>query len=102
MRRVSPGSIVVLCCESLSSSSSLVLGVLEWLCEEASSRPGRSWLNDLRVGFGVAAMDVERRDDEMTSYLKRSANELDVTASLFEGNDWYTSYRSSRQGLATV
>ena len=40
------------------------------------------------MGFGVAASDVDRREDEMTSYLKRSANELVDAACLRLDNDW--------------
>ena len=37
-----------------------------------------SGANDLRPGCGVAASDVESKEEDITSYLKRSANEFDM------------------------
>lgn len=53
-----------------------------------SRRPGISGANVLRLGCGVDASDVESSDDDITSYLKRSANALEEAASLGVDTDW--------------
>ena len=47
-----------------------------------------SGANDLRPGCGVAASDVESKEEDITSYLKRSANEFEELASFGVYNDW--------------
>jgi hypothetical protein len=67
-----------LCPNGSSAWSTDVLDVLEWLLpDEGFKRPGISETNDRRPGSGLAARDVESKDDEITSYLKRSAKAVE-------------------------
>lgn len=56
-----------------------------------SKRPGILGANERRPGAGVAANSVESNDEEITSYLKRSAKAFDDAVGLFVDSDSYTS-----------
>lgn len=65
-----------------SSWSVNVLEVREWSLAARWSR-----LKCRRAGLGDAASDVERSEEDMTSYLNRSSNEFDRRGNLVANTD---------------
>ena len=61
---------------SVCAALELDLRVSSSVSLAAASEPDRSEFADLRPGTGVAVREADRREDDITSYLKCSANEF--------------------------